>query len=541
MQQPVMSEIVKNIKQVSLRTHLNQLFHTSKESSKKRALKGRLNAGEHNISFSFLEDIWHKQNGRCYYSNIEMQFNKNEWKVSIERKDTSKGYTQDNVVLCCQEFNTKTQWCLEKIMESVHILNNNIECVNSDFSFSRTRQKYSKVMKLESKNVIYYRCTYCKRYKTRQEFKNIGENCKACVQQKVREKQSTPRGHMIKLCYTAKKTATFRSNKSTSNSERCIYDIDLNFLIKLYKEQKGLCAYSGLPLQFGSYLDKNWVASLERIDVTKGYTKDNVCLICLEFNSADRTIMTGPEYGCAGWNALKFQYFLAHVKHKKGLITGEELQAVMNIQEQFQEKTTYLGTQRKPRQFTRKEVIGAIHFQKRIYENAHEHYGHIYIITSPSGKQFVGQSHLLYHKKDTTLFGHARKLGCTRLMKEVELYGEDKMSVEVIACCRKDKLDYYQDYFITEYNTFAPHGLNNRLKHKDEVKVRITQTLVDNAIRYDVDGTQLPKYVKYVDWKDRKGYAIISHPRCKKKDFVSQKLPLDTLKARCIAFLEALE
>jgi hypothetical protein len=541
MQQPTMSDIVTNIKQVSLRTYLNQLFHASKESSKKRALRGRLNAGEHNITLEFIEELWQKQNGKCYYSNIEMQYNKNEWKVSLERIDPSKGYTQDNVVLCCLELNTRSQWSFAKIDDILNILNQNIESIDINFLKKQRKPKYDKVLRLAKDGKIYYKCTYCNNYKSQLEFKRIGEICRKCVCQRAKVAKSTPRGHMIKLCNNAICGAKLRSSKSTNNTERSTYDIDYKFLIELYKQQKGLCAYSGLPLQFGSYLDKNWVASLERIDVTKGYTKDNVCLICLEFNGADRTIMTGPEYGCAGWNALKFQYFLAHVKHKKGLITGEELQAVMNIQEQFQEKTTYLGTQRKPRQFTRKEVIGAIHFQKRSYENAHEHYGHIYIITSPSGKQFVGQSHLLYHKKDTTLFGHARKFGCTRLLKETELYGEDKMLVEVIACCRKEQLDYYQDYFITEYNTNAPHGLNNKMKHKDEVKARITQTLIDNAIRYDVDGTQLPKYVKYVDWKDRKGYAIVSHPKCKKKDFVSGKVPLEELKAKCIAFLASLE
>jgi hypothetical protein len=345
---------------------------------------------------------------------------------------------------------------------------------------------------------------------------------------------------MIKLCNNAICGAKLRSSKSTNNTERSTYDIDYKVLVELYKQQKGLCAYSGLPLQFGSYLDKNWVASLERIDVTKGYTKDNVCLICLEFNGADRTIMTGPKYGCAGWNALKFQYFLAHVQHKKGLITDEELEAVINIQEQFEEKETYIETPKKYGPPNRKDVLEAIHRQKRKYENAHEHYGHIYIITSPSGKQFVGQSNLLYHKNPTTVFVHARKFGYTSLLKEAEEYGEDNMNVEVIACCRKDTLDHYQYHFINVFDTLNPSGLNNKTKQTDEVRKRISQTLVDNAIRYDVDGTQLPKYVKHVDWKDRKGYAIVSHPKCKKKDFVSNKVSLANLKEKCLTFLEAL-
>ena len=40
-------------------------------------------------------------------------------------------------------------------------------------------------------------------------------------------------------------------------------------------------------------------------------------------------------------------------------------------------------------------------------------------------------------------------------------------------------------------------------------------------VRYDFDGTVLPKYVKFIKHKDRFGYSIECHPKCKKKQFVS--------------------
>lgn len=528
------------VKKVSLRTCLNYLFHNSRHNAKKRETKGRVEAGEHNITLALLEELWEKQNGRCYYSNIEMNINKNEWKVSLERIDPIKGYTQDNTVLCCQEFNTRTQWSFEKINDMLDIINQNIDSVDCDFPKKQRKPKYDKVLQIEDKGETYYKCTQCNVYKIKQDFRKIGEVCKKCVNIRAKISKCTPRGHMLALCHSSWIAARMRGKKDTDN-ERSNHDVDLSFLIQLYKEQKGLCAYSGLPLKFGSYLENNWTTSLERIDVTKGYTKDNVCLVCIEFNGPDRTIMTGPEYGCAGWNALKFQYFLAHVQHKKGLISDEELQAVINIQEQFEEKETYIGAPRKYRAHTRKDVIDALYRQKRNYVNAHEHFGHIYMITSPSGKKFIGQSHLLYHKNPATVFGHARKFGYTSLLREAEEYGEDNMNIEVIACCRKDMLEHYQDYFIDVFDTLEPNGLNNRTRQTHEVRKRISQTLVDNAIRYDVDGTQLPKYVKYVDWKDRRGYAIISHPNCKKKDFVSKRKPLETLKQECMTYLASLD
>ena len=76
----------------------------------------------------------------------------------------------------------------------------------------------------------------------------------------------------------------------------------------MYNKQRGLCAYSDIPLQFGNYLEKNWTCSLERIDVKKGYIKGNVCLICLEFNTPDyKNIYKYQEEGSSGWNKEKFK------------------------------------------------------------------------------------------------------------------------------------------------------------------------------------------------------------------------------------------
>ncbi len=478
---------------VSLKSYLNQLYHASKVSANRKHVKGRLEAGQHNISLEYLEELWQKQCGRCYYSSIPMRYNQNEWKVSLERLDPSQGYTRDNVVLCCLELNGKSQWTPLKVDKMVQLLSPSTDSVDTDSGSSN------------NKLTLY--------------------------------------GRLKKLCNNSRHTSKCRAKKITASIERMTHEIDLEFLINLYKEQKGLCAYSGLPLRFGSYLETDWSTSLERIDVMKGYTKDNVCLVCVEFNVTDQTVVTGSKYGSAGWNALKFQYFLAHIQHKKLLINDYELQVIIDIQKQYDtkktlvERITFLDIEALKRQ----NVIDAIHRQKRKYVNAHEHFGHIYMITSPSGKKFIGQSYLLYHKNPATVFGHARKFGYTSLLKEAEEYGEDNMNIEVIACCRKGMLEHYQDYFIDVFDTLEPNGLNNRTKVDAEVRKRISQTLVDNAIRYDLDGTQLPKYVKYVDWKDRRGYAIISHPKCKKKDFVSKRKPLDTLKQECMTYLASLD
>ena len=106
-----------------------------------------------------------------------------------------------------------------------------------------------------------------------------------------------------------------RAKVGNKNRESSM-DIDFDFLVNLYNEQKGLCAYSKIPLQFGSYLDKNWTISLERTDVSKGYMKDNVCLICYEFNTKDSSLVykNNEDTGNSGWTREKLNVFLNSVK-----------------------------------------------------------------------------------------------------------------------------------------------------------------------------------------------------------------------------------
>ena len=75
-------------------------------------------------------------------------------------------------------------------------------------------------------------------------------------------------------------------------------------LVELFRKQKGLCYYSGLRLTNSG----NWKVSLERKDVTKGYTKKNICLICQEFNSIDRSAINPEAEGCGGWSTEKYAY-----------------------------------------------------------------------------------------------------------------------------------------------------------------------------------------------------------------------------------------
>lgn len=120
------------------------------------------------------------------------------------------------------------------------------------------------------------------------------------------------RSELLKKIYKGSNNPKFK-NKSYEESyfhERCAdyrrraydkgmpFDLDSGFLSDLYKRQDGKCFYSKLEMKFHS--DKNRknsaasynVASLDRLDSNKGYTKDNVvwCLNCINMLKAHHAL-----------------------------------------------------------------------------------------------------------------------------------------------------------------------------------------------------------------------------------------------------------
>ena len=75
------------------------------------SLKGKVKLT--NVEFDLKKDdmfeIYEKQNGKCYYTNIEMIHNIGKFdynSISIDRLDPSKGYVKNNVVLCLFNVNS---------------------------------------------------------------------------------------------------------------------------------------------------------------------------------------------------------------------------------------------------------------------------------------------------------------------------------------------------------------------------------------------------------------------------------------------------
>jgi hypothetical protein len=85
-----------------LKKALTQRFNDLKTRTKKKRVKYDI---ELDFDIDYLMDLWKKQDGKCAISGISMTYilynGHTNTNVSIDRKDSFKGYSKDNIQLTC--------------------------------------------------------------------------------------------------------------------------------------------------------------------------------------------------------------------------------------------------------------------------------------------------------------------------------------------------------------------------------------------------------------------------------------------------------
>lgn len=118
---------------------------------------------------------------------------------------------------------------------------------------------------------------------------HIGSQCLACNNRA----KYVGIGPFMRIRDDCKSSTTSRNSRKRkrNNYSMDLGDDDLKFLLELFVQQKGLCAYSGITL----YLTKGHPhsMSIERIDTNLGYIKENVCFITRMLNT---TAQWSKEY-----------------------------------------------------------------------------------------------------------------------------------------------------------------------------------------------------------------------------------------------------
>jgi hypothetical protein len=122
-------------------------------------------------------------------------------------------------------------------------------------------------------------CKICISSANKKGYKNLSENEKTV---KINKQKNWINNNIIKVRVLAAKHRAIR--------KKITFDIDDEFINELFEKQNGLCKYSGVLLDItntGSNENQMNINSLsiDRIDSSKGYTKDNVVLVTAIVNN----------------------------------------------------------------------------------------------------------------------------------------------------------------------------------------------------------------------------------------------------------------
>lgn len=135
----------------------------------------------------------------------------------------------------------------------------------------------------------------CKQWKQYTKFNRDNSNlhnnrgglctqCKECQRKRYYEE----RNRILNNDYLALKyklNAALKSAKRRCKEYNRFIDIDLDYLFYLWNKQNGKCALTGMDMTYKFYEGRvNSNLSIDRIDSSKGYTKDNVQLVCMVAN-----------------------------------------------------------------------------------------------------------------------------------------------------------------------------------------------------------------------------------------------------------------
>jgi|TARA_Y100000114_G_C11585318_1_gene243085 hypothetical protein len=108
-------------------------------------------------------------------------------------------------------------------------------------------------------------------------------HCRPCRQSGKRKKISES-----PYAYTNNLYSQLRSRRKKTHE----FTLEKEDLHDMYDQQEGLCAYSGMIMTYikdgTGYHHTN--ISIDRIDNDLGYTKENVCLVCLAINMMKYTL-----------------------------------------------------------------------------------------------------------------------------------------------------------------------------------------------------------------------------------------------------------
>ena len=284
------------------------------------------------LTWGDLYQMVRRQHGRCAYSGVPMETctPNSHWRMSLERRNNSKGYSRENCVFVAAEFNTgdssrhrgvrketvkgTAQWSRQKV-QAVFALQHqrvNLEALHAEIQKAdqrlpvewRTAEATRPVEQKTARQTDEIYCSGCARFLSPHNFsasqRAHGGYCKACRSEYNRAYVSTLLGRVQQLLASAKRNAKRRGQE---------FSLDLPQVLEMLERQGGRCNYSRVPLEYKG-VHKDWQMSIERLDNSVGYTAGNCVLIAIEFNTPDqsRNKATTEVFGTAQWSGEKVEH-----------------------------------------------------------------------------------------------------------------------------------------------------------------------------------------------------------------------------------------
>jgi hypothetical protein len=202
-------------------------------------------------------------------------------KVYFERIDTNfykhKQYYNSYCKSC---HSSKTKEFAQKNVEKRKLYSK--KSIEKEASVRRKRIDEARKKALESE---FKYCKYCNTTKSKGCFSLLKSSidgfrnqCSDC--RRLKQKKTKKPYHLVW------KNKLLASAKKNSKLIGIACEIDLQYIEFLYNSQKGKCFWSGVPLLLVDDPKHPQKPSLDRLDNSKGYQKDNVVLTCFSMNFA---------------------------------------------------------------------------------------------------------------------------------------------------------------------------------------------------------------------------------------------------------------
>jgi hypothetical protein len=136
------------------------------------------------------------------------------------------------------------------------------------------------------------KCNFCGEMKSQSEYyqSQRGSKCKSCTLKLTREYKTTRRKNKefrkIESAKQKERRLRLWQNTLVNDSKRKGVENTLTVedINEIYENQQGLCFWFKIPLIPSKEKKHPQQPSIDRLDITKGYTKDNIVLACYSAN-----------------------------------------------------------------------------------------------------------------------------------------------------------------------------------------------------------------------------------------------------------------